>query len=234
MKNHKFTLTELLLVCFVMTLGVAMTAATVKRWKPSAAQVACAANLQKLGVSTFQYCKDNGNTLPGTSRLENNWKMKLLPYLQIKSQKWDPAAYSVFRCPTDKNIPPVYKQGVNVYRSKNSYSANFFIIDFDEEDLNRDTFAGGRNMKDLWGPDTIILYAEDHNAGNMVGATASVRWNQPGAYAYSSRDSDARHDLGRSNYLLLDGAVESRNYEETNTPEDLWIIRLGRNWEFIR
>ena len=89
-------------------------------------------------------------------------------------------------------------------------------------------------MKDLWGPDTIILYAEDHNAGNTVGANASVKWNRPGTYKYSERDSDARHDLGRSNYLMLDGAVESRDYDTTNTPEDLWIIRLGRNWEFMR
>lgn len=234
MKNYKFTLTELLFVCFVLTFCTVMTAATIKRWKPSAAQVTCAANLQKMGVATFQYCKDNGNFLPGTSVLESNWKMKLVPYLQIKSQKWDPAAYSVFRCPADKNIPPVYKQGVDVYRSKNSYIANFFIIDYDVDDVNGDTFTGGRNMKDLWGPDTIILYAEDHNAANTVGANASVKWNRTGAYAYSVRDSDARHDLGRSNYLMLDGAVESRDYDTTNTPEDLWIIRLGRNWEFMR
>ena len=234
MKNYKFTLTELLFVCFVLTFCTVMTGATIKRWKPSAAQVTCAANLQKMGVATFQYCKDNGNFLPGTGVLESNWKTKLVPYLQIKSQKWDPAAYSVFRCPADKNIPPVYKQGVDVYRGKNSYIANFFIIDYDVEDVNGDTFTGGRNMKDLWGPDTIILYAEDHNAGNTVGANASVKWNRPGTYKYSERDSDARHDLGRSNYLMLDGAVESRDYDTTNTPEDLWIIRLGRNWEFMR
>lgn len=234
MKNYKFTLTELLFVCFVLTFCTVMTAATIKRWKPSAAQVTCAANLQKMGVATFQYCKDNGNFLPGTGVLESNWKMKLVPYLKIKSQKWDPAAYSVFRCPADKNIPPVYKKGIDVYRGKNSYIANFFIIDYDVEDVNGDTFAGGRNMKDLWGPDTIILYAEDHNAANTVGANASVKWNRPGTYKYSERDSDARHDLGRSNYLMLDGAVESRDYDTTNTPENLWIIRLGRNWEFMR
>ena len=38
MKNYKFSLIELLFVCFVLTFCTVMTAATIKRWKPSAAQ----------------------------------------------------------------------------------------------------------------------------------------------------------------------------------------------------
>ena len=235
MKRKYFTLTELALVLMVLMLGMVMTVSAVTRWKPSPAILVCASNLKKLGEATFMYADDHGKFLPGTGVMENNWKMKLCPYLKIgTAPKWDPSAYSVFHCPADKNTPPVYVREVPVYRAKNSYCANLFIIDFDLEDKNSDSQTGGRNLKDLWGPDTIILYAEDPAAKNMVGQGASVKWNRKGVFEYSARNSERCHDFKRSNYLMLDGAVEYKEFEETNTPEDLWVIRYGKTWDLLR
>ena len=234
MKRKYFTLTELALVLMVLMLGMLMTVSAVTRWKPSPAILVCASNLKKLGQATFMYADDHGRFLPGTGVMENNWKMKLCPYLKIKSDQWDPAAFSVFHCPADKNTPPAYMREVPVYRAKNSYCANLFIIDFDLEDKNSDSLTGGRNLKDLWGPDTIILYAENPEAKNMVGQGASVKWNRKGVFEYSARSSERCHDLKRSNYLMLDGAVEYKEFEETNTPEDLWVIRYGKTWDLLK
>ena len=235
MKRKYFTLTELALVLMVLMLGMVMTVSAVSRWKPSPAVLVCASNLKKLGQATFMYADDHGKFLPGTGVMENNWKMKLCPYLKIgTAPKWEPSAYSVFHCPADKNTPPVYMREVPVYRAKNSYCANLFIIDFDLEDKNSDSQTGGRNLKDLWGPDTIILYSDDHAAQNMAGLGASVRWNRKGVFEYSARNSERCHDLKRSNYLMLDGAVEYKEFEETNTPEDLWVIRYGKTWDLLR
>ena len=207
MKRKYFTLMELALVLSVLMLGMVMTVSAVSRWKPSSSLIACAANLKKLGQATFMYADDHAKFLPGTGVMENNWKMKLFPYLKISAKpKWDP---------------------------KNSYCANFFIIDYDLEDKNGDSLSGGRNLKDLWGPDTIILFAEDHAAQNMVGLGASVKWNRKGAFEYPARSSGRCHDLKRSNYLMLDGAVEFKEFEDTNTPEDLWLIRFGKNWDIL-
>lgn len=235
MKRKYFTLTELALVLMALMLGMVMTVSAVTRWKPSPAILVCASNLKKLGEATFMYADDHGKFLPGTGVMENNWKMKLCPYLKIGTvPRWEPSAYSVFHCPADKNTPPVYMREVPVYRAKNSYCANLFIIDFDLEDKNSDSQTGGRNLKDLWGPDTIILYAEDHAAQNMAGLGASVKWNRKGVFEYSARNSERCHDLKRSNYLMLDGAVEYKEFEETNTPEDLWVIRYGKTWDLLR
>ena len=234
MKRKYFTLMELALVLSVLMLGMVMTVSAVSRWKPSPAILTCAANLKKLGQAAFMYADDHARFLPGTGVMENNWKMKLFPYLKIgTAPEWDPAAYSVFHCPADKNTPPPYMQDVPVYRAKNSYCANFFIIDYDLEDKNGDSLSGGRNLKDLWGPDTIILFAEDHAAQNMVGLGPSVKWNRKGAFEYPARSSGRCHDLNRSNYLMLDGAVEYKEFEDTNTPEDLWLIRFGKNWNIL-
>ena len=235
MKRKYFTLMEFILVLTVLILGTVMTVSAVTRWKPSPTILACASNLKKLGEATFMYADDHGKFLPGTGVMENNWKMKLCPYLKISTApQWEPSAYSVFHCPADKNTPPVYMREVPVYRAKNSYCANLFIIDFDLEDKNADSMTGGRNLKDLWGPGTIILYAEDHAAQNMAGLGASVRWNRKGVFEYSARNSERCHDLKRSNYLMLDGAVEYKEFEETNTPEDLWVIRYGKTWDLLR
>jgi hypothetical protein len=234
MNKKYFTLFEVVLIFCTLMVLTCLSATAVRRWKPSSQEVACAANLRKLGQGTFMYTSNSKNFLPGTSELDTNWKMKLLPYLGIKSTQWDPKAYAVFNCPSNNSKLPLYKAGVDAFRAKNSYCANFYIIDFDLVDKNQDDYVGGRNLKDLWGPDTIILYAEDHDGNNTVGQGESVKWNKPGVFSYKVPKGGSYHNFNRNNFLMLDGAVEARNIEDCNVPEDLWMIRYGKTWDIGR
>ena len=222
MKNRiqYFSLTELMLaMAAVMLMGTA-SGFFISKAKRGPASLQCAENLFKLGRATFQYAADQNGFLPGSSYDERNWKMKIASYLGIQDpdQPGKGDKFAVFHCPIDKNEPPLYMRDSPVYLARISYSANAYL--YSAFPLER------RIFKSVDGPDTVLLYVENHHADNMIGVGPSLNWNRPGEFAYPVPAKKGYHG-GKNNYLLLDGGVEFWTFHDTEYPMDLWILKYG-------
>lgn len=221
---YRFTLTELVCTLTALLLCCSAVAITTARKKSQTDVIRCAENMKKLGQATFMFAKDHNGRLPESGFMNDNWKRKIIPYL-IGKDASDPAeAVPFFHCPADKNKLPAYMKSKS-YIGKNSYCANAYVIDIKGVDLDNDHVKNGQELKKLYGPDTIILFAEDHSRRNSIGRGPSVRFDRKGEYEYPLPAQTGYHD-GRNNYLMLDGAVEFDTYENTVNPFfNKWIIR---------
>ena len=100
------------------------------------------------------------------------------------------------------------------------------MIDIKGVDVNNDHVKGGQELKKLYGPDTIILLAEDHTKRNSIGQGPSVRYDKKGEYMYPEAAQKGYHGE-KNNFLMLDGAVEFEKYEDTVNPYfNKWITRF--------
>ena len=81
-------------------------------------------------------------------------------------------------------------------------------------------------LKKLYGPDTIILFAEDHTRRNSIGLGSSVKFDRNGEYEYPEEARNGYHG-DNNNFLMLDGAVEFERYKNTVNPFfNKWITRF--------
>lgn len=100
------------------------------------------------------------------------------------------------------------------------------MIDIREVNLDNDHVNGGQELKKLYGPDTIILFAEDQSRNNSIGQGPSVRFDRKGEYGYPEEARKGYHG-DKNNFLMLDGAVEFDRYENTVNPNfNKWVIRF--------
>ena len=220
-KNKKyFTLTELVIVLAVMFVSFSLSGFFISKAKRDASAVKCAENLFSMGKATFKYVAENKGFLPYASYGETNWKTAISPYLKDASRE--------FLCPADKNKMPLYMQKDPFYKGRISYSANHYVIDIKNIDNNRDDYISTRKLSSIDGPDTVILYAENHNGKNTIGGALSVSWDQKGKYLYPDAAQKGYHGNGMNNYLLLDGGVEFYSYRETRFPMNFWLLKYGK------
>ena len=111
--------------------------------------------------------------------------------------------------------------------------ANAALIDIDNADVNVDRQRGGRRLDDVKNKSSVILFAEDHSAGNALRYGASTKcWNRGYTYEYSRQNGTLENDdakIGyhdyKNNYAILDGSVLLLNWEETLKPINRWIVK---------
>jgi len=231
MKLH-YTLTDLVFTVGAVALTGCLIAAAAGRSADKAEVSQCAFNLKKMGQAAFRYTDDHNGRLPETGFLDKNWQRKLMPYLIGKDAELKKAV-PMFHCPADTTPLPSYMGKNPKYIGKNSYCGNAYVIDIEGVDLDNDHVKGGQELKKLYGPDTIILFAEDHTRRNSIGQGPSVKFDRKGEYEYTIPNGTVKTDPGkagyhggRNNYLMLDGAVEFETYEYTVDPFfNKWIIR---------
>lgn len=223
MKNCKryFTLTEVILVVTVMLIAGSMYGFFISKARRDAAGVKCAENLFKMGKATFRYAADNKGELPYASWDEVNWKTQIARYMEKEK--------NVFLCPADKNKMPLYMEKDPFYKGHVSYTANHYVIDIRNFDSNNDDFITTRKLAGIDGPDTVILYGENHNGRNSLVGALSVNWDKKGKYFYPEAARKGYHSEGNNNYLLLDGGVEFYTYGRTLYPENLWLLKYGKS-----
>lgn len=228
-----FTLTELIFSLAAILLGGCLLSAAVGRTAEKSEIALCADNMRNLGTAAFRYTDDHDGRLPETGFMDKNWQRKLIPYLLGKDPGDLKKSVPLFHCPADKNALPGYMAKNPKYVGKNSYCGNAYVIDIEGVDLDNDHVKGGQELKKLYGPDTIILFAEDHTRRNSIGQGPSVKFDRKGDYEYTIPYGTAETDPGkagyhggRNNYLMLDGAVEFETYSYTVDPFfNKWIIR---------
>ena len=232
MKQTKkyFNLTELVIVIAVLFLGTSVFGFFISKAKRDAKAVKCAENLFAMGKATFKYVADHKGYMPYAGEGHDSWKLQIAPYLGIKNPtvKGDAAKFAMFHCPADQNKLPAYMENDPFYLAKNSYAANLFAVEIKNQDANKDEYFTTRKLNSICGPDTVLLYVENHSSNNAVGSGLSVNWNRStGEFAYPAAAKKGYHNNGMNNYLLLDGGVEFYTFHNTIYPEDLWLLKYG-------
>jgi hypothetical protein len=231
MKRNKkyFTLAELVIILGVMFISFSLSGFFISKAKRDAKAVKCAENLFRMGKATFKYAADNKGFLPYAGEGHDSWKLQIAPYMGIKDPavKANKEKFSLFHCPADVNKMPAYMEKDPFYLGKMSYCANLYVMDAKYNDLNNDGFMTTRKLNSIDGPDTVILYAENHNRNNVIGSGLSLNWNRnKSEFTYPEAAKKGYH-AGSNNYLLLDGGVEFYTYNFTLIPEDLWLLKYG-------
>ena len=217
--RKNFTLAELVLVLAVMVIASSVYGFFISKARRDAAGIKCAENLFQMGKATFRYAAENKGFLPCASWGEVNWKTRITPYMDKAS----------FLCPADKNKMPLYMEKDPFYKGRVSYTANHYVIDIQNFDNNKDDFITTRKLASIDGPDTVILYGENHSGRNTLVGSLSVNWDKKGKYMYPAAAQKGYHSEGNNNYLLLDGGVEFYNYRQTLYPENLWLLKYGKS-----
>ena len=224
--KRNYTFTDLVFTLAAILLCGGVFAAAVHNASGKSEVVRCAENMKNLGTATFRYAEDHNGRLPESGFLKDNWKHSLIPYLFNKKGQDINRAVPFFQCPADKNQLPAYMRKNPSYVGKNSYCANSYVIYIREVDLDNDHVNGGQELKKLYGPDTIILFAEDQSRNNSIGLGPSVRFDRKGEYGYPEEAQKGYHG-NKNNFLMLDGAVEFDSYENTVNPNfNKWVIRF--------
>ena len=232
--KRNYTFTDLVFTLAAILLCGGVLAATVQNTAGKSNVVRCAENMKNLGSATFRYAEDHNGRLPESGFLKDNWKRSIIPYLFTKKGQDITKAVPFFQCPADKNQLPAYMGKNPSYVGKNSYCANAYVIDIRDVDLDNDHVKGGQELKKLYGPDTIILFAEDHSRNNSIGLGPSVKFDRKGEYEYTVPWGTVKNDPAKrgyhgskNNFLMLDGAVEFDRYENTvNANFNKWVIRF--------
>ena len=228
----RFTFTDLIFILASILFCGCLIVPAASRVSDKAEVSQCAFNLKKLGEAAFRCTDDHNGRLPESGFMDRNWQRKLMPCLIGKDA--DPKkAVPMFHCPADRTPLPGYLARNPKFIGKNSYCGNAYVIDIEGVDLDNDHVKGGQELKKLYGPDTIILFAEDHTRRNSIGQGPSVKFDRKGEYEYTIPNGTMENDPGkagchggRNNYLMLDGAVEFETYEYTVDPFfNKWIIR---------
>lgn len=231
MKSKKhFTLLELVIVIGVMLIGFSLSGFFISKAQRDAKAAKCAENLFRMGKATFKYVADHNGNLPYAGEGYDSWKMQLATYMGIKDPtvKGGKGKFAVYHCPADRNKMPSYMEKDPFYLGKMSYAANHYVIDVKHNDRNKDGYETTRKLNSIDGPDTVILYAENHNRKNVIGSGLSLVWNRNRSeFSYPNAAKKGYHNW-QNNYLLLDGGVELYSYHFTTSPEDLWLLKFGR------
>ena len=198
--RKNFTLAELVLVLAVMVIASSVYGFFISKARRDAAGIKCAENLFQMGKATFRYAADNKGFLPCASWGEVNWKTRITPYMDKAS----------FLCPADKNKMPLYMEKDPFYKGRVSYTANHYVIDIQNFDNNKDDFITTRKLAAIDGPDTVILYGENHSGRNTLVGSLSVNWDKKDKYMYPAAAQKGYHSEGNNNYLLLDGGEKRK------------------------
>ena len=220
-----YTLTDLVFTLVVLLFSCTLITAAVGKAGSKMEVTQCADHMKKLGQATFQFAADHNGRLPESGFMNDNWQRKVIPYLIGKNEADLKKSIPFFHCPADVTLLPSYMRNKASYIGKNSYCANAYVIDIKGVDLDNDHVKGGQELKKLYGPDTIILFAENHNRRNSIGQGPAVNFDRKGEYAYPEAAQSGYH-AGKNNFLMLDGGVEFDTYENTVNPFfNKWIIR---------
>lgn len=202
-----FTLIELLVAIAIIAVLGAIGFSSLGSARERAAGATCASNLRQLGAAVQLYCADNGGAFPRSfhsagAHREPGWVASVMPYLGGSAEH--SAVGKVFRCPAD----------TNAQSAAGSYGLNVFFELTPDGDDYVGAPASWRTSLSVTAPSRTILLAEVRGAAGGMAADHFMchQWSSAGA-AKNAVAFD-RH-AGRSNYLFVDGHVESLTVDQT-------------------
>lgn len=201
-----FTLIELLVVISIITSLAALAAVGAKSVVQSSKQASCATNLRNIGIALNLYAQDHEGTFPETTHtadLETSWIYSLTEYL---------GDFEKTRvCPADPN------KNERIQAKGTSYILNSYIFVPEIGPFGEPEGPPLNRLQAIPEPSrTLIAFICSDSTGTGPGNdhTHSNQWLKWSAVCRDiSPDrfggSSESHSNGRSNYLYVDGRVES-------------------------
>lgn len=228
-KPDGFSLVELIAVIAIIAVAASVVVPVASAAMSKADRARCLSKMRSLGTGIGLCSLDNGNEFPRSShsagrKNEISWQFQIYTYLGepevFGPVPWANVFNRHFRCPadpaTDFNIP--------------SYAMNVFF-ELSAEADSGDSYAGSpttwRKAASVPRPARTVLLAEPratengdhfmcHEWSSLNAARNAVAWD--------------RHSK-KSNYLFVDGHVESLRVEDTFDPAqgvNLWNPSLAK------
>ena len=190
--NSGFTLVEMLVVMVVLGCLVSIGLPSLKAGFDEAGRIKCASNLFQLGKGMLLYAVDNGMCLPQTDHQSDSWTNSLKTYVGDSL---------VMRCPCDEVKTRSRSYVMNDYLSAAPCGAEYLsglnlsrLVNVERPGRTVFFFELSRTYGTQSVPDHLHL--AEHNGTEIP----------PGAF--QSLVGVERH-AGKSNYLFLDGHVET-------------------------
>ena len=221
-----FTLVELLVTIVVVVALAALSLGAVRRSMRKADMLRCASKMKALGSATILYTQDHDGRFPrsfhsaGAYR-EPGWAASIAPYLGVSEAEiehsWEIVFNTHFRSPVDKTTDVfIYSYALNVH----------FELNPDGDD-----YQGAPNtwhaFHQVPSPGGTILFAQPKPV-RFGDHLMCHQWS--GIQAAKNALNHEIHD-GKSNFLFVDGHVETLPVEETIDPArnlNRWNPSLAR------
>lgn len=221
-----FSLVEVLVVIvLIVTLG-GITAVSVKGAMKRAEAIQCAAKMKSLGTAMLLYTQENDGQLPRSfhsagAHRQPGWAASISPFLGVSESQienhWPQVFNEWFRSPADISTDVrIYSYGMNVH----------FELDPDGDDYTGSPTTWRRLHKSP-NPTSTVLMAQTRPI--LFGDHLMChQWS-----SVQAAKNALLHDIhsGKSNYLFLDGHVETLRVEETFDPArklNRWNPSLAR------
>lgn len=226
LSESAFTLVELLAAIAIIAMAVALCVPSFSAVRKRMDTTKCLSRLRDLGSGIKLRALDCSGEFPRSfhsagAHSEAHWPVSIAPYMGITAEngtpEWGTAIQRFFRCPVDKNSDPTIF----------SYAMNVFY----ELDPDGDDYVGSperwRTIASVPRPSKSILLGEPRSIA-FGDHFMCHQWSKQAA-ARNALDS-LRHGKA-SNYLFVDGHVESLPLEATFDPGqsvNLWNPSLAR------
>jgi prepilin-type processing-associated H-X9-DG protein/prepilin-type N-terminal cleavage/methylation domain-containing protein len=195
-----FTLVELLAAVAVLGLLASLAWPALRAGYDEAERMKCTSNLAQLGKGLLLYAADNGMSLPQTMHESDSWTNSLQPYV---------GKNLVMTCPADEVRGRTRTYAMNDYLSAAPCGAEYLSV------------LGLTRLVNVEKPSQTVFFAElsrTHGTGSVPDHLhlAEFDGGDIPPEIFQAYVGVERHG-GRSNYLFLDGHVESLSWSRVKT-----------------
>lgn len=211
--RNGFTLIELLAVLAIGSVLVMLVGATASGTLKKTQNLQCLAKMRTLGTAALLYGQDHQGTFPRSihsayAAREKNWVQTIAPYvadgLDPATPHWKEDFNRFYRCPADPHTSTsFYSYGFNVFFELNPSSDDYTGAP-----------ATWRRIIQVPHPAKTILLAETTPLANGDHLMCHL-WE---SLVAAENDLDEIRHGNTSNYLFVDGHVESLKVEDTFNP----------------
>lgn len=207
-----FTLLELLACIGILLVLAALLFPLTKKIQETGKRGACISNLRAIGSAQVQYsAENNGAITPNRSNegaIAVFWNQELAAYITGSERRGagqgnPPAKCKTFHCPGARNPSPPDVLGYSsVYVEKSSYGQNLLLGGGNESAVTANGYPRNQRRQMVEKPSKMILVAETP-AVNIA------------SYSYEGPSAGLTRHNGVSNFLFVDGHVETAAYPVT-------------------
>lgn len=226
-RRAAFTLVEMLAALAVLAVLVSLAIPAIAGAQDRSRTVSCLGHMREIGHAILLRAQDHGGQFPRSSHSaganrETSWASSVAPYLGAPQGEATAAWVNrELRCPCNTDpSPTAYSYGLNV----------FFELQPGDSYLGRPTTW--RRTIQVPSPGRTVLLAEVGSTSGAMGPDHFMCHQWSGLAAAKNAVASERHS-GRSNYLFVDGHVESLAVEETflSREKNRWNPSLaGQGW----
>ena len=219
-KRNAFTLIELLVVIAIIALLLSVMFPALKKAKQKATALVCSSQMKQIGAATMMYVHENNGFFPKSSHSASvsgwlRWGPALMPFLGYGSYSgstspaWQQVFNEFYRCPADRRVSSAWSYGKNVWFELSPSETGEIYGRGTGPTYWKYTQIRSSGMTVQFGElgEKLIMSAADHLMAHF--------WLMGG-----EPEIDTERHGKVSNYIFVDGHVETLSLEKTFSVEE--------------